>query len=241
MLMAKKISEQITYSRNRMLSTAKYSEAFRFIRDKIMMGTSDKQILEEFGVLHEAIPEVYSINGGRPLSSAVLKQFRAGVEAEVSRQEKRKEWSKQATTSASDWFKTSPAVALVKQRLDEGCSYKEILEELDNLYKKAPELYSTRTGQPITTATLSLWAKRLGFENQTKIKSQSWKDNSVGYQWFKREIIAGASQEEIIAEFNARHESDPESYSTPMGAGMTISTFMRWRREVLESDQQDTE
>lgn len=70
--MAKKTSQQITYARNRMLSTAKYSEAFRFIRDKILMGATDAQILEEFRILHENIPEVYSTNGGGTLSPLVL-------------------------------------------------------------------------------------------------------------------------------------------------------------------------
>lgn len=216
-----------------MLSTAKYSEAFRFIRDKILMGATDAQILEEFRILHENIPEVYSTNGGGTLSPLVLKNFRAGVEADTSRRDRMKKFMKESTTKAADWFNTSPAVALVKQRLNEGRTYKQILEELDALYVERPNDYSTRKGQPITTATLSLWAKRLGFGNQSKGKVQAWKDNSIGYQWFKCQILSGVPQEQIIEEFNALHESDPENYSTPMGAAMTISTYNRWRRETL--------
>ncbi len=221
-----------------MLSTAKYSEACRFIRDKILMGATDSQILEEFRILHESILDVYSTHGGGTLSPLVLKNFRVGVEADNRRREKMRVFMQESSARATDWFTTSPAVALVKQRLMEGCPYKQVLKELDILHKEHPDVYSTRTGQPITTATLSLWSKRLGFQNRNKNKEkvQSWRDNSIGYQWFKCQVLADVPQGQIITEFNALHESDPGNYSTPMGAAMTISTYNRWCREILAKE-----
>lgn len=67
--------------------------------------------------------------------------------------------------TASEWFNCSPAVSLVKQRLSEGASYNQILEEMDSLYKKNPDVYCTRKGCRITVAILSGWAKKLGLRD----------------------------------------------------------------------------
>lgn len=239
--MAKKTSELIKYSRGRTKSTSQFSEAFRFVRDKILMGASDQQILEEFQVLHDTLPDVYSIKGGGTLSLIVLKKFRAGVEAEQNRAAKRKEWSAASTADANDWKQNSPAYNLAKKRFAEGWTYDQILEEINVLNEEKPGQYCSRQGKPITKAILCIWAKQFGYNtvngHQSKVKQEEWRQNSVGYQWFKKQILSGVPQETIMAEFNLLHESNPADYSTPMGAGMTISTFLRWRREVLSSSE----
>ena len=61
----------------------------------------------------------------------------------------------------------------------------------------------------------------------------SGKDTSEGYQWFKAQVLAGVAPEAIIEEFNKRHVTNPQSYSTPLGAGMPVSTYNRWRKEIV--------
>lgn len=240
--MAEKPSELIKYARRKTISTSKFSEAFRFVRERILNGASDHQILEEFTILHDSIPDVYCVQGGGTLTSPILKRFRAGIEAEQNLVTKRQEWSKVATDSAKEWQQNSPAFNLAKQRFAEGWSYDQIIEEMTALNDKHSNLYCSRQGKPITKAILCNWAKQMGYDtvngNQSKIKQELWRQNSVGFKWFKQQILAGMPQETTIAEFNALHESNPADFSTPMGAGMTISTYNRWRREVLSSQNE---
>lgn len=146
---------------------------------------------------------------------------------------RKKKQEKRLYKDLEQWINSSPAVKFVKEHLEMGWSYKQIIEELDKLYESAPEEYSSSRGQKITTATLSLWAKKLGLRRGNKTKIKEWEQSNEGFQWFRRQIIAGVAQDEIIAEFNLQHKLRPEAYSTFMGSGMTISTYLRWKREIL--------
>lgn len=142
---------------------------------------------------------------------------------------------KDVKSSKGGW---NDAYRLVARRLEEGWTYDMILEELAPLYQSDPIRYGTPSGLMVTKATLSTWAKRLGVDykaNLNKEKSNNWKQESVGYQWVKEMIYAGVEQEEIIARFNEKHLKNPREFSTSMGHPLTVSTFLRWRREILDN------
>ena len=148
---------------------------------------------------------------------------------------KSKPSSKEIKCSRGGW---NDAFILVAKRLEEGWTYDMILEELAPLYQSDPIRYGTPSGLMITKATLSAWAKKIGVDykaNLNKIKSDNWKKESVGYQWVREMIFAGVEQDEIIARFNEYHKINPRDFSTSMGHPLTLSTYLRWRREILGS------
>jgi len=238
-------TDLINYSQAKLICTSKYVKAFSYLKDRILDGVSDNDILSEFNTLHKAMPEVFSIAGGRELSKEVLRKFRKGVQAKKKRtdffHDKGVESGKIQADAATEWKQSSPVYNLVKTRFAENKSYDEIISEIDELYKLDPIGYSSRQGKPISKPILCNWAKELGYDthngNKTKVRVEEWKEKSRGYQWFKQQILAGRSQDEIMEQFNELHSSDPDSYSTMMGAGMTISTFTRWRRDVLSETE----
>lgn len=240
------VKDSIRYARARLVSTSKHAEAFRFIRDKILLGASNEDILKDFRVLHKAMPDVYSIAGGNTLSREVLRKFKKGILADKSIFDRRYEQGKAVgrvlTRDAEEWFNTSPAVQFVKEHLEMGWAYGQIVSELDSLYDNDPEIYCSRQGMPITVPMISLWAKKLGYGHGlgggNKAKMEVWKQSNEGYQWFRDQVLAGVPQDEVIAEFNELHEKRPEAYSTIMGSGMTISTYIRWRREILAESKE---
>ena len=70
----------ILYARERLALEHPYAEAFRFIRDKILLGATNEEIMDDFRVLHCTIPEVYSVSRGCGLTFEVLERFRSGIE-----------------------------------------------------------------------------------------------------------------------------------------------------------------
>lgn len=255
--------DDILFVRERLALDHPYSEAFRFIRDKILLGATDKEILDDFRILHNTIPEVYSVSKGNGLTYDVLQRVRSGLDVNSTipvsdvRDEPReepystkftpikktpvieKQTSQAPHTSLSQNSKNDvlPAFRIVKQRLSEGWSYDQIIDELENLEASGHKEYRSKQGRPVTKAILSHWAKELGYDvrpgGKAKENLDKWKENNEGYQWFKAQILAGVTPEAIILEFNKRHATNPQAYSTPLGAGMTISTYNRWRKEVV--------
>ena len=233
--------EYAIYAKSMLSSTYKHSDAFRFIEDQILSGASDKDILQEFSKLHSSCPAIYSITGGNTLSSDVLRKFKKGVLANKEKADKKREIGARMGEISSQkavlWFNNSPAVDLARKRLAQGLSYNSILEELNGLYKDDPIKYGTRNGKPISAGTLSRWAKSFGYEQKPGGNARDnmikWKKANEGYQWFREQILSGRPQDEIIAKYNELHETNPEAYSTVLGSGMTISTYLRWKREIL--------
>ena len=253
----------ILYARERLALEHPYAEAFRFIRDKILLGATNKEIMDDFRVLHSTIPEVYSVSKGCGLTYEVLERFRSGIEMDSTSTvpAEREETTqlpyttifipvKKTTVAYSTTPSTSvpaplqkskndalPAFRLVRQRLSEGWSYDQIIDEFEQLESSGHKEYRSKQGRPITKAILSHWAKELGYDvkpgGKAKDNLDRWKDTSEGYQWFKAQVLAGVAPEAIIEEFNKRHVSNPQSYSTPLGAGMTVSTYNRWRKEIV--------
>ena len=253
----------ILYARERLALEHPYSEAFRFIRDKILLGATNEEIMDDFRVLHCTIPEVYSVSRGCGLTFEVLERFRSGIELDSvftvtmeGESTSQKPYTAQfvtvkKTTDAHSTVPSAstpaplqkskkdilPAFRLVRQRLSEGWSYDQIIDEFVQLEASGHKEYRSKQGRPITKAILSHWAKELGYDvrpgGKAKDNLDKWKDTSEGYQWFKAQVLAGVAPEAIIEEFNKRHVTNPQSYSTPLGAGMTVSTYNRWRKEIV--------
>lgn len=253
----------ILYARDRLALEDPYAEAFRFIRDKILLGATNEEIMDDFRVLHCTIPEVYSVSRGCGLTFEVLERFRSGIELDSvftvtmeGESTSQKPYTAQFVTvkKTPDAHSTVPSAStpaplqkskkdilpafrLVRQRLSEGWSYDQIIDEFVQLEASGHKEYRSKQGRPITKAILSHWAKELGYDvrpgGKAKDNLDKWKDTSEGYQWFKAQVLAGVAPEAIIEEFNKRHVTNPQSYSTPLGAGMTVSTYNRWRKEIV--------
>lgn len=253
----------ILYARERLALEHPYAEAFRFIRDKILLGATNEEIMDDFRVLHFTIPEVYSVSRGCGLTFEVLERFRSGIELDSvftvtmeGESTSQKPYTAQFVTvkKTPDAHSTVPSAStpaplqkskkdilpafrLVRQRLSEGWSYDQIIDEFVQLEASGHKEYRSKQGRPITKAILSHWAKELGYDvrpgGKAKDNLDKWKDTSEGYQWFKAQVLAGVAPEAIIEEFNKRHVTNPQSYSTPLGAGMTVSTYNRWHKEIV--------
>lgn len=257
----------ILYARDRLALEDPYAEAFRFIRDKILLGATNEEIMDDFRVLHCTIPEVYSVSRGCGLTFEVLERFRSGIELDSvftvtmeGESTSQKPYTAQFVTvkKTPDAHSTVPSAStpaplqkskkdilpafrLVRQRLAEGWSYNQIIDEFEQLEASGHKEYRSKQGRPITKAILSNWAKELGYDvkpgGKTRDNLDKWKETSEGYQWFKAQVLAGIAPEAIMEEFNKRHDSNPQSYSTPLGAGMTVSTYNRWRKEIVSTHE----
>ena len=135
---------------------------------------------------------------------------------------------------------TLPAFQLVKERLSNEWSYDQILEELGRLESEGHTEYRSKLGKPITKAIISHWAKELGYDvkpgGKAKDKLNNWKRTNEGYQWFKKQVLSGVLPGKIIEEYNRLHIVNPQSFSTPLGSGMTISTYNRWRKDIVATN-----
>lgn len=144
-----------------------------------------------------------------------------------------KEKKKHRVVKKSPDTKDNYAFQWVKERLLEGWSYQEIIQEFNKLHKVEPELYSTKYGMPLSVAILSNWAKQVDpkLRPGNNAMAINWRQKSVGYKWVKEQLLAGISSDAIIEEFNARHEVDPEHYSTYLGLPLTMQTLERWKKD----------
>lgn len=133
-----------------------------------------------------------------------------------------------------------PAFRLVKQMLSEGCTYNQILNKLEEYESAGRTDYRSKHGKPITKAIISHWAKELGYDVRPGVTAKknldNWKKTNEGYRWFKTQVLLGVSPDVIIEEYNKFHTSNPHLFSTPLGSGMTISTYNRWRREIISTN-----
>ncbi len=201
----------ILYARERVALEHPYAEAFRFIRDKILLGATNKEIMDDFRVLHSTIPEVYSVSRGSGLTYEVLERFRSGIEMDststvpVEREEtsqqpyttkfvpvKKTQVAHSTTLPASSSAPVQkskndvlPAFRLVRQRLSEGWSYDQIIDEFEQLEASGHKEYRSKQGRPITKAILSHWAKELGYDVRPGGKA---KDNLDKWKRYQRRL-----------------------------------------------------
>ena len=221
-------------------SSYKYYVAFRYIKDLILSGKSNADILIDFNEKHLTEPDVYCTAGGKPLTIGILRNFRRGVEMLVKRQNITTDrFAANIQTIINDaiqWKQTSIGYLWAIEQVKAGKPYKSIVNDFNLRHEQNPDDYSTRSGKPLTDAILSNWIKDAGLgelrpSNCRNLKE--WKKTNKGYLWFIEQIEKGVCQEEIIKQFNAMHEIDPQNYSTFLGSGMTEQTFQRWKKEII--------
>ena len=64
-----------------------------------------------------------------------------------------------------------------------------------------------------------------------------WREQSVGYQWVKKQLAKGKRRDMIIEEFNELHETDPLNFSTSKGKPLTKGTLSHWASELSPNTQ----
>lgn len=215
---------------------SKYGEAFTYIKTLIQEGKNDIEILELFNSKHAIDPEHFSTRGGRELSRIVLKRFREAVTEHEHQQAVLTEGRRMQIQAAKESKEGSVGYQWVKDRIEEGWEPKRIVKEFNLLHDQDPIAYSTRTGKPLSLAILSNWRKELSLNSNNTNKSVQdaidWRKNSPGYQWVKEQVLHNIPDEEILAEFNRRHATDP-GFSGKDGGPLKIGTIQKWRIQIL--------
>ena len=64
------------------------------------------------------------------------------------------------------------------------------------------------------------------------LSPEEWKKQSVGYQWVREQLDLGRSRKEIIKEFNLRHKSDPDNFSSREGRPLSAAILSHWAKET---------
>lgn len=216
-------------------SSSKHFKAYNFVRDLILEGRTDQEILKIFEQKHLEDPSIYSVHGGSTISKRVLKQFRAAVEQSNQRKPSGlSSFQEQQSISAKEWKENSVGYNWVKDKLLQGWAPSKIVEEFNILHKTDPQLYSTSMGKPLTAAILSGWKKQMFPQtlNQSIRTAIEWRKNSAGYQWVKKQVLNNVPLETILEEFNKRHKEDKE-FSGVDGNTIRIGTLQKWRIEIL--------
>lgn len=233
----------IDMSKRKIKSSYKYHLAFRYIKELILAGMSDFDILKDFNEKHISNPDIYCTAGGKPLTIGILRNFRRGIKLQISRKAtaiNRFAANKEIVIrEATRWKQKSVGYLWVINEVKAGNSYGFIVDEFNRRHEQNPEEYSTRTGKPLTSAILSNWIKEAGLDdlrpgNGKNIKE--WKQSNKGYLWFTEQIKKGICQDEVIKQYNSLHEIDPNNYSTFLGSAMTEQTFHRWKKEILDNN-----
>lgn len=83
------VYEDYLFACARLKPNRRYSEAFSFVKQKISLGTPDDIIIQEFRVLHDTLPSVYSISKGETLTQEVLDRLKRGLKEIERRQGQR--------------------------------------------------------------------------------------------------------------------------------------------------------
>lgn len=59
-----------------------------------------------------------------------------------------------------------------------------------------------------------------------------WRENSVGYQWVRKQLIRGRSRQDIIEEFNENRDLGIAGFCTRKGCALTAGQLSIWAREM---------
>lgn len=65
-------------------------------------------------------------------------------------------------------------------------------------------------------------------------RKMEWFDNSVGFQWVKRKLMAGTPRREIIKEFNEMKSLGIEGFSTRNGSPLSEGVLSVWAKQVFK-------
>ena len=111
---------------------------------------------------------------------------------------------------------------------------KKLIEKNGGFYSKSGR-WVTKLGLPKGTA-VSHAAIEASIRTK-KMRKEKWKQTSVGYQWAIGQLKAGVPQRTILEEFNKRHETNPEDYSTPTGLLLSWGILSKWAKEIREEHE----
>jgi hypothetical protein len=67
----------------------------------------------------------------------------------------------------------------------------------------------------------------------------TWKNQSVAYQFVKMKVLAGWSSKDILEEFDRMAQIDPRTYCTRTGDKMSEGVLSRWRKEIKKDSEQE--
>lgn len=63
-------------------------------------------------------------------------------------------------------------------------------------------------------------------------KATEWRDNSVGYQWVKRQLAKGRKQKDILQEFNENMQLGIPGFETRWGKPLSWGVLSLWAKEL---------
>ena len=116
---------------------------------------------------------------------------------------------------------------------------KRLIEENGGFYSKSGK-WVTKLGAP---AGCKVSDKAIEASIKSKrFQRDEWRNSSVGYNWVVEQLKAGVPRRTIVAEFNRRHEINPEDYSTRQGQALCEGTLSRWAKELemeISKDEKD--
>lgn len=121
----------------------------------------------------------------------------------------------------------------IRQRTTMGLNVrKDWLKENGSFVSKAGNV-CTKLGRPAdVNGKYDLSLANAASAQASKERAEQWRITSKGYAAVRRWWGQGWSRNQILAEFNAQHEIDPENYSTPTGAALSKGTLSKWLREI---------
>ncbi len=117
-----------------------------------------------------------------------------------------------------------------KRGLDEK---RRLIEEQGGFYNKNGE-WMTRLGPPIGRTFSESSRAAMGAGHRRR--KEEWRATSVGYTWVVSQLKAGIPRRQILAEFNRRHVTNPEDYSTRTGGPLCEGTLSRWAHELDDQE-----
>ena len=110
------------------------------------------------------------------------------------------------------------------------------LEENGGFYNKRGE-WVTHLGAPIGRKVPASQIEAVRIAH--RLHRDTWRASSIGYQWVIKQLKDGVPRRQIIAEFNKRHETNPNDYATRQGGTLCEGTLSRWAKELFEGDNND--
>ena len=113
---------------------------------------------------------------------------------------------------------------------------KRLIEENGGFYSKSGK-WVTKLGAP---PGREISDKQIEASRRAhRLNRDTWRASSVGYNWVIEQLKAGVPRRTIVAEFNRRHETNPQDYSTRQGQALCEGTLSRWAKELEMDSSED--
>lgn len=121
-------------------------------------------------------------------------------------------------------------VANIRQRTNMGLQARKELLERDGYFISKSGRVCTHLGSE----------KGCNVEHMTRAasearmeKAEKWREQSVGYQWVKRQVLKGEkTRKEIVAEFNENRAHGMAGFETSTGGALSEAILCRWVKDI---------